>query len=118
MDGEATREGNGFPIACDWAALTAGQQERQRSLRRQLRSDVREVRELEGGYAFRHSAERSVLLALAEFVANERLCCPFFEFGLTVERAGGPVWFRMTGGEEAKRILEAEMGYPLGGATA
>jgi hypothetical protein len=51
-----------------------------------------------------------VLLAMAEFVANERLCCPFFEFRLTVERDGGPVWLRTTGEGEAKRILEAEMG--------
>jgi hypothetical protein len=51
-----------------------------------------------------------VLLATAEFVANERLCCPFFEFEITVERADGPVWLRMTGAGEAKRLLEAEMG--------
>ena len=66
--------------------------------------------ELEDGYAFRRSSDRAVLLAVAELVANERLCCPFFEFGLTVERAGGPVWMRITGTGEAKRILEAEMG--------
>jgi hypothetical protein len=51
-----------------------------------------------------------VLLAISEFVANERLCCPFFEFGVTVERDGGPVWLRITGEGEAKRVLEAEMG--------
>jgi len=47
---------------------------------------------------------------MAEFVANERLCCPFFEFGIAVERAGGPVWLRMTGAGDAKRILEAGLG--------
>jgi hypothetical protein len=50
-----------------------------------------------------------VLLALAEFVANERLCCPFFGFAITVERGGGPVWLRMTGEREAKSVLEGEM---------
>ncbi len=115
MNGEAAHE---VPMACDWTALTAEQQERQWSLRRQLRADVLEVRELADGYAFRHSPEKPVLMALAEFVANERLCCPFFEFGLTVERGGGPVWFRMTGGEQAKRVLEAEMGQPLGRTSA
>jgi hypothetical protein len=39
-----------------------------------------------------------------------RLCCPFFEFGITVERDGGPVWLRMRGEGEAKRLLEAETG--------
>ena len=85
-------------------ALSAVQQERQRAFYRQLRADVadvadvEEVLELRDGYAFRHSSDKKVLLAVAKFVANERLCCPFFEFVITVERAGGPVWLRMTGG--------------------
>jgi hypothetical protein len=62
----------------------AEQREQQRALLGQLRADVEEVRELADGYAFRHSPDRAVLLAIAEFVANERLCCPFFEFGITV----------------------------------
>jgi hypothetical protein len=110
MHGEAAHEKREVPIACNPAALTTEQRERQRELLGQLRADVKEVRELDDGYAFGHSPDRDVLLAIAEFVANERLCCPFFEFGLTVERDGGPVWLRITGEGEAKRVLEAEMG--------
>jgi hypothetical protein len=101
MNGEAAHERTEVPVACRWSALSAVQQERQRALYRQMRAD---------GYAFRHSPDRVVLLAVAEFVANERLCCPFFEFGITVERDGGPVWLRMRGEGEAKRLLEAETG--------
>jgi hypothetical protein len=108
MNGEAARERIGVPVACNWSALTAVQQERQRALYRHLRADVEEVVELEDGYAFRHSPSRAVLLAVAEFVANERLCCSFLEFRITVERAGGPVWLRMTGEGGAKRVLQAE----------
>ena len=110
MDGAVPRQSTEVPVACNWPALTAVQQERQRALYRQLRADVEEVLELEDGYAFRHSPDRVVLLAMAEFVALERLCCPFFEFGITVGRDGGPVWLRMTGEGEAKRVLEAEVG--------
>ena len=110
MDSESKRESIDVSLACNLSALTAVQQERQRALYRLLRADVEEVLELEDGYAFRHSPDRAVLLALAEFIANERLCCPFFEFEITVERAGGPVWLRVTGAGEAKRVLEAEMG--------
>jgi hypothetical protein len=110
MDRASAHEMIEVPVACNWSALTAVQQQRQRALYRQLRADVEEVRELEGGYAFRHSPDTKVLLAIAEFVANERLCCPFFDFALTVERGGGPVWLRMTGEGEAKHVLEAEMG--------
>ena len=110
MNGEAARESIEVPLACRWSALSAVQQERQRVLYRQLRADVQEVVELEDGYAFRHSSDRALLLAVAEFVANERLCCPFFEFGITVEGDGGPVWLRMRGEGGAKRLLEAETG--------
>jgi hypothetical protein len=110
MCGEAVGDIRGVSVACNPAALTAEQQERQQALLGQLRADVKEVRGLDDGYTFGHTPDRAVLLAIAEFVANERLCCPFFEFGLTVERDGGPVWLRITGEGEAKRVLEAEMG--------
>ena len=97
-------------LACDFTAMDDEQRERYGVLRRWLGEDFREARELEDGYAFRHSPDRVVLLAVAEFVANERLCCPFFEFDITVERDGGPVWLRMRGEGEAKRLLEAETG--------
>jgi hypothetical protein len=110
MDGKAARDRVGLPLACEMSALTDEQWKRQRELYRWLRADVKEVRELQGGYAFRHSADGGVLLAIAEFVANERLCCPFFEFEISVGRGGGPVWLRISGEGEAKRVLEAEMG--------
>ena len=73
-------------------------------MHRQLRADVKEVVELEDGYAFRHSPDMDVLLAVAEFVANERLCCPFFEFGITVERAGGRGQTDTKGGVGRRRL--------------
>ena len=110
MHGEATRQKWEVLIACNPTTLAAEQRERQRTLIGLLQADAKEVRELEDGYAFRHPPVRAVLLAISEFVANERLCCPFFEFGVTVERDGGPVWLRITGEGEAKRVLEAEIG--------
>ena len=103
------KSGKELPVACDPTALDAGQRERKQSLQERLRADVEEVKELPDGYAFRHSSGREVLLALAEFVALERLCCPFFDFGIEVESGGGPVWLGVTGGEEAKRVLRAEL---------
>jgi hypothetical protein len=79
-------------------------------LRDRLRADVRGVRELDDGYAFRHSSTADILLALAEYVSLERLCCPFFDFAIEVGRAGGEAWLRITGPAGAKRVLEAAMG--------
>lgn len=97
-------------LACDFGAMSPEQMERYRALRRRLADDFRETRELDTGYAFRHSAEAGVLVALAEYVSLERLCCPFFDFAIEVGHGGGEVWLRMTGPEGAKGVLEAAMG--------
>ena len=115
MGSEAKREKTRGSVACDLAALSEEQRERQRDLRRLLLEDVEEVVALEDGYAFRHSPDRVVLLAVAEFVAHERLCCPFFEFEITVGSSGGPVWLRMTGEGEAKQFLETEVDFGASG---
>jgi hypothetical protein len=105
------RSGDSEPaVACDFTAIDTEQSERYRALRRLLGDDFHEVWELENGHAFRHSSEASVLLALAEYVSLERLCCPFFDFAIEMGRGGGEVWLRMTGGDGAKGILEAALG--------
>jgi hypothetical protein len=37
------------------------------------------------------------LAGVAEWIALERRCCPFFRFQLDVEGETGPVWLRLTG---------------------
>ena len=50
------RPDKGEPIlACDFTVMDAEQRERYRALRPQLSKDLHEARELEDGYAFRHS---------------------------------------------------------------
>jgi hypothetical protein len=111
MDHTAGRGADRPPavVACDLSSLDADQAQRRRGLQERLRVDVQEVRELEDGYAFRHSADTSVLLGLVGFAAPERLCCPFFDFAVEIGRNGGPVWFRITGNKEAKRVLQAQL---------
>src|SRR5215208_3191184 len=99
------------PLACDFTAMDTEQRRRYRALRRRLSEDLHEARELEHGYAFRHSSEAEMLIAMAEYITLERLCCPFFDFAIEVGRDGGEVWLKMTGGQEAKRILQAAQGY-------
>jgi len=106
------RNDKGEPtIACDFTVMDTEQRKRYRALRRQLSKDVLEVRELEDGYAFRHSSEAEVLIAMAQYVTLERLCCPFFDFAIEVGRDGGEVWLKITGGQEAKHILQAAQEY-------
>jgi hypothetical protein len=108
---EARRDpGVGSTLACEMGAMDAEQRERYRALRQLLSADFTEARELENGYAFRHSSDAGVLVALAEYVSLERLCCPFFDFAIEVGRDGGEVWLRMTGPEGAREVLEDAMG--------
>jgi hypothetical protein len=85
---------------------------------RQLFASVQEIQELSNGYAFKLPGEVLTLMHVAEFIALERLCCPFFGFTLTVEPEGGEMWLQLTGGEGIKPFIRAEIGEFVGDAVA
>lgn len=68
---------------------------------------AQQTAELADGYAFRFPPERYA--DITAFIANERLCCPFFTFTLEIAADQGPLWLRITGREGAKEILRAEL---------
>src|SRR5690348_1108180 len=67
---------------------------------------------LPNGIAFRLPS--ASLDAVARFVANERKCCPFMTFEITIEPNGGTVSLRMTGPAGTREVLEAELGLHAG----
>jgi len=79
---------------------------------------VQLIQELPNGYAFRLPNETSLLLKTAEFIANERLCCPFFGFKVEIEPEGGPLWLHLTGSEGVKPFIQAEIGEALDDTVA
>ena len=104
-------ERNGtVPIACNLDALTPEQRARASVLRARLRQTATEVREMTDGWAFRFEADTPTLSELAEFIALERLCCPFFAFRLEVPNEGGAVRLELTGRPGVKEFIEAELG--------
>lgn len=98
------------PFVCNMAGLNKEQRQRYTALIKKLDSGKQEVRELPDGYALRFSSEASTVQDLAEFIVYERLCCPFFDFELIVEREGGPVWLRLKGREGVKEFIRLEFG--------
>ena len=62
---------------------------------------------LTNGYAFRFPP--TSLEDVARFVANERKCCPFLSFEMTLAPESGPLWLRMTGPEGTQGVLDAEL---------
>ncbi|HSO73565.1 MAG TPA: hypothetical protein VLU47_01915 [Blastocatellia bacterium] len=97
------------PIACNLFGLTEQQRKRQQELRTLLFDAGREVRELPDGYAIGLPATAANILAAAEFVTLERLCCPFFRFEIATGGTAEPVWLRLTGGKDVKEFLKSEL---------
>jgi hypothetical protein len=97
------------PFACDRAALDSKQRKRHfDELGPALRSLRKSTHELADGFEFEFPADAAVYQLLAEWVGGERLCCPFFDIDLRVEREGGPLWLRLTGQEGVKQFIKAD----------
>jgi hypothetical protein len=80
------------PLACDRSALSSEQRKRHfDEVGAALLSLKRSTNELAGGFEFEFPADAAVYQLLAEWVGGERLCCPFFDINLHVEKEGGPL---------------------------
>jgi len=54
----------------------------------------------------------------AEFIAKERLCCPFFGFAIEIEPEQGALWLSLTGRQRVKPFIRAEIGGVLPDSVA
>src|SRR5690349_14871964 len=96
-------------LACDLTAIPSSVREEHVVSAPQLFAAAQEVLELPNGYAIRFLNEPDRFMTIARFIENERLCCPFFNFGLEIEPNSGPIWLRLTGGEGVKEILQTTL---------
>ena len=96
-------------LACDLTAIPTSVREEHVITAPQLFAAAQEVQELPDGYAIRFQNEPGRFMAIAKFIENERLCCPFFNFELDIEPNNGPLWLRLTGGEGVKEILQTTL---------
>lgn len=93
-------------LACDFRAIPEDEREDHTRIAESLFGAITKYEETEGGYRFQLPAQTEVIERAGEFVARERLCCPFFYFRLTVTPDQGPVWLKLTGGEDVKTYIE------------
>ena len=97
------------PFACNVQALTP--QERKRhfeELGPMLRARKTGVRELSDGYEFEFPANPENYRLLSEWTFQERLCCPFFDLAIVLDREGGPLHLRLTGRPGTKAFIEED----------
>jgi hypothetical protein len=92
-------------LACNLNAIPAAVREQWVETGKQVYAAVQEVQDLPDGYGFRLPPDSAILLKVAEYIANERLCCAFIHFTVEIESNGGPFWLRLTGGEGVKEYM-------------
>jgi hypothetical protein len=97
------------PIACDMSVLSPAQRQAHLANSRDLFANVQAIKELSDGYEFQLADDPNAITKLAEFVALEKLCCPFLNFAIEVEAEGGPVRLRLTGREGVKAFVREEV---------
>lgn len=99
------------PIACRMDALTVAQRTRHIEVTRLLKPAVREAKAVSGRHREGLALRLEISAALVgEWIANERLCCPFLDFELRLEREGGPLWLTLTGRRGVAAFLREELG--------
>ena len=98
------------PFACDMTAMNAEGHATYQKLRQEIFRAVQEVSGLPDGYALRLPSDPPMIARVAEFAGKERLCCPFFSFGIEIESGHGPLWLRITGRSGARDFMREEFG--------
>jgi hypothetical protein len=99
---------NSIPLACNMNVFTPGERENHIHNTLQLFKTVQEIREAENGYEFLFPSKTEMVAKLAEFISNERLCCPFLEFTLQVATENEPIFLILTGPEGTQEFLREE----------
>jgi hypothetical protein len=98
------------PFFCNIKALNSEQRKRMGELVNRMNAKRQQVKELPDGYAFRFAGEPELVKDLAEFAIYEKMCCPFFDFEIALERENGPLWLRLKGREGVKAFIKMEFG--------
>jgi hypothetical protein len=97
---------------CDTKALTAEERAHHKQLTEKLLAARKEILETAKGYEFQFSPKTVSLAEMADWVAAESKCCPFFDFHIDLEGEGSLLCLRLTGEEGIKPFICAEFQVP------
>ena len=96
------------PLACNMGVFTSAQRESHIQNTTELIQAVQVVLEVENGYEFKFPNETRYITKGAEFILNERLCCPFLNFTLNVFSNTESIALSLTGPSGTQEFLRAE----------
>lgn len=83
-----------IPLACVPGAIVADEREGHFALvHRLFGEEAQERRDEPDGFTFRFDA--ALFDDVTRYVVNERRCCPFLTFEISLSAAEGPLWLRL-----------------------
>jgi hypothetical protein len=97
---------------CNIQALHPIERAHHKQLTEKLIAARKDIAETENGYEFRFSPATVALVELADWVAAEGKCCPFFDCHIDLEREGSLLCLRLTGAEGIKPFIRVEFQVP------
>lgn len=96
------------PLICNMNVFTPAQRDAHIQTTVELMQGRQRVREVESGYEFRFPNETQYISKIAEFISNERLCCPFLDFNLNVRSSDDTLSLTLTGPLGTQEFLRHE----------
>lgn len=93
-------------IACNFGAIDASKRGEHMNTADTIFAAVIDIRETENGYAFQLPLNPPMLYKVSAFISNERLCCSFFTFTLTVR---DELWLELSGAGAVKAYIHDNM---------
>ena len=96
--------GNGR-FYCNVNALSPEERLAHKRLTDKLIASRDRIVETERGYEFQYSPKSVSLAELADWVAKESKCCPFFDFHIDLEEEGNLLCLRLAGEEGIKSFI-------------
>ena len=96
-------------FVCNMDVFTSAERENHFRAAAKLYKSVQEIQETETGYKFRFPNTSENIMKLAEFISNERLCCPFLDFTLNVSPNDALISLLLSGPDGTKKFLQAEL---------
>ena len=95
-------------LTCNMDVFTREQHEDHIRVTTELVKAMQNIREIQNGYEFVFPNESKFITGIAEFIANERLCCAFLEFGLAVKPDDPSIVLSLSGPTGTQEFLRAE----------
>jgi hypothetical protein len=97
---------------CNIKALKPTERTHHKELTDKLIAARKDIVETETGYEFQFTPANVSLAELADWVAAEGKCCPFFDFHIDLEHKGNLLCLRLTGEEGIKPFIRGEFQVP------